>query len=236
MDNESYPIDESEKPFWLRPPWAVLFDLIKLQRVRPWDVNLSYLLTTLTGEMKRKGYIDFPAAGIALFSSATIYRMKSELILQLQEAPTPINERPIEVIPPPIKLPFRYEYMSTTVDNLIQALDEALKSESFVDLHPGLIPLTPVPSLVQEVDEFMVDIENKIEKMYQNISKIGEEVVALSKLTAGLKRLEAIRVFILVLFLACRGKIQLWQDENFGEIYMSITRYDQDGNESRVKA
>ena len=236
MAKENYAIEETEKPFWLRPPWAVLFDLIKLQRVRPWDVNLSYLLTTLTGEMKRKGYIDFPAAGVALFSSATIYRMKSELILQLQEPPTSTNERPIEVIPPPIKLPFRYEYMSTTIDNLIQALDEALKSENFVDLHPGIIPLTPAPPLVQEVDEFMVDIENKIEKMYQNISQIREEVVPLSKLIARLKRLEAIRVFILILFLACRGKIQLWQDENFGEIYVSITRFDRDGNESRVKA
>jgi len=236
MDNESYPIEETEKPFWLRPPWAVLFDLIKLQRVRPWDVNLSYLVTTLTGGLKRKGYRDCPAAVVALFSSVSIYRMKSELILQLQEPPTPITERPIEIIPPPIKLPFRYEYMSTTVDNLIQALDEALKSENFEELHPGIIPLAPTPPFVQELDEFMVGIDNKIENMYQNISQIREEVVALSKLTAGLKRLEAIRVFILVLFLACRGKIQLWQDENFGEIYMSIIRHDQDGNEARVKA
>ncbi|MFH0897204.1 MAG: hypothetical protein V1850_04055, partial [Candidatus Bathyarchaeota archaeon] len=61
------------------------------------------------------------------------------------------------------------------------------------------------------------------------------EVIPLSKLTAGLKRLEAIRVFILVLFLACMSKIQLWQDEGFDEIYLSIRRSDQDGGESGVK-
>lgn len=235
MSSESSVIDQPEKPFWLRPPWAVLFDLIRLQRVRPWKVNLSNLLTTLIGEMRRKGYINFPAAGIALFSSATLYRMKSELILEFQEPPTPPSEKQVEFIPPPIQIPFRYEYTSTTVENLIQALEESLKNESFVKLHPRLIPITLAPPVVQEIDDFMVDIENKIEKMYQKISQFKNEVISLSKLTAGLKRLEAIRIFVLVLFLACRGKIQLWQDKNFGEIYISIIRGDPDGGEARAK-
>lgn len=227
-------ISQQEKPFWLRPPWAVLFDLIRLQRVRPWDVNLSYLLTTLLGEMKRGGYIDFTAAGIALLSSATIYRMKVELVLELQKPPLPPVERPVEFLPPPMQIPFRYEYTSTTVDNLINALEEALKNESFVELQPSLIPITPAPPLVQEIDEFMVDIEKKIENMYQNILKLGNEIISLSELTAGLKRLEAIRVFILVLFLACRDKIQLWQDEVSGEIYLSVKRSGPDVIEPRA--
>lgn len=228
MSNVSSATNELQKPFWLRPPWAVLFDLIRLQRVRPWDVNLSYLLTTLLGEMKRGSYLDFTAAGVALLSSATIYRMKAELILELQEPPTPPSEKPVEFLPPPIQLPFRYEYTSTTVDNLIHALEEALKNESLVELHPNLIPITPAPPVIQEIDEFMVDIEKKIDNLYQNISHFGNDIVPLSKLTTGLKRLEAIRVFLLVLFLACRSKIQLWQEENFGEIYLSIKRYDLD--------
>ena len=157
--------------------------------------------------------------------------------MELQEPPTPPPEKPVEFIPPPIQIPFRYEYTSTTVDNLIDALEEALKNESFVELHPGLTPLAPSSQpLVQEIDEFLVDIEKKIEKMYQNIVQLRDEVISLSKLIAGLRRLEAIRVFILVLYLASRGKIQLWQDENFGEIYLSITRHDRDGSEARVEA
>jgi len=226
LSSESYATNQPEKPFWLRPPWAVLFDLIRLQRVRPWDVDLSHLLTTLVGEMRRRGYIDFTASGIALLSSATIYRMKSELILELQEPPPPPSERPVEFIPPPIQLPFRYEYTTTTVDSLIKALEEALRDEILVELQPRLIPITPAPPVVQEIDGFMVDIENKIEDMYQNISRLGDGVIPFSKLTAGLKRLELIRVFLLVLFLACRGKIQLWQEEDFGEIYISLRRRD----------
>lgn len=233
MSSEKSTLSHTEKPFWLRPPWAVLFDLIKLQRVRPWDVNLSYLLTTLIGEMRRRGYIDFTASGVALLSSATIYRMKSELVLNLQEPPPPPIEKPVEFIPPPVQLPFRYEYTTTTVDSLIKALEEAMKEESFVELQPRLIPITPAPPIMQEVDEFMVDIENKIEDMYQRISQLGDEFIPFSKLITGLKRLESIRAFLLVLFLACRGKIQLWQEESSEEIYISVKRSDLDDRGSR---
>lgn len=213
-----------EKPFWLKPPWMILFDLMKLHRVRPWDVNLSYLLTTLIREMGKKGYIDFKASGIALLSSATIYRMKSELILELQEPPKPPVERPVEFLPPPIQLPYRYEYTSTTVDNLIEALEEALKSETFVEAQPKLVPITPAPPMIQELDQFMVEIEDRMDEIYQKILQFAREehVIPLSKLTSGLRKLEVIRTFILILFIACRGKIQLWQEEEFGEIYISL--------------
>lgn len=214
-----------EKPFWLKPPWMVLFDLMKLHRVRPWDVNLSYLLATLIGEIGKRGYIDFKASGIALLSSATIYRMKSELILELQEPPKPPVERPIEFLPPPIQLPYRYEYTSTTVDNLIEALEEALKTETFVEAQPKLVPITPAPPMIQEIDQFMIEIEDRMEEIYQKILQFtrDENVIPMSKLTLGLRRIEVIRTFILILFIACKGTIQLWQEEELGEIYISLS-------------
>lgn len=216
-------LESIEKPFWLRPPWAVLFDLIRLQKVRPWDINLNYLLTTLLGEMRSRGFVDFTASGIALLSSATIYRMKSELVLELQEPPKVLVERPIEFMPPPIQLPYRYEYTSTTIENMLKALEDALKSETIIQLQPKLTPITPAPPMLQEIDDFMVDIEEKIEEMFSRIKiKAIQGKIPLSNLDDGLSRLESVRVFILVLFIACKGQIQLWQDEEFGEIYISL--------------
>jgi segregation and condensation protein A len=213
-----------EKPFWLRPPLAVLFDLVKLQRIKPWSVNLSDLLTSLTNEIMQKGYIDFNASGVALLSSATIYRMKSELILELQEPPQIPDEPLPEFIPPSIQLPFRYEFTTTTVDSLVQALEEALQKEDSIEPPPRLTPLVPAAPLIQEVDEFLVDIESKIDEMYQQLAQIKNKVVALSELTIGAKKLEIIRIFLLLLFLACREKIRLWQDEDCGEIFVSLRR------------
>jgi segregation and condensation protein A len=216
-------LDSLEKPFWLKPPWAVLFDLIRLQKVRPWDVNLNYLLTTLLGEMRRRGFIDFTASGIALLSSATIFRMKSELVLELQEPPKPPVERPVEFMPPPIQLPFRYEYASTTIDNILKALQEALRSEAIMQIQPKLTPITPAPPMLQEIDDFMIDVDERIEDMFSRIAGLSiQGKIPLSDLDDGLSRLESIRVFILILFLANRGRILLWQDEEFGDIYVSL--------------
>ncbi len=154
--------DESQKPFWLRPPWTVLFDLIKLHRTRPWNIDLSYLLTTLIGEMKRVGHINFTASGIALLSSATIFRMKSELVLELQEPSKSLQEKPVELLPPPLQLPYRFDYTSTTIDHLIKVLEEALTDETFVGTPPKLIAITPAPPTIQKLDQFMIDIDKKI--------------------------------------------------------------------------
>jgi segregation and condensation protein A len=211
-----------EKPFWLRPPLAVLFDLVKLQRIKPWNVNLSYLLSALTREIMKKGQIDFNASGVALLSSATIYRMKSELILELQEPPQIPEETLTEFVPPSIPLPFRYEFTTTTVDNLVQALEDALQKESYIEPPPRLTPIVPAPPVIQEIDEFWIDIDNKIDGLYQQLAQNKNKIIALSELTNGAKKLEIIRIFLLLLFLACRGKILLWQDEDCGEIFVSL--------------
>jgi len=227
MSGENTNPGKLERPFWFRPPWAILFDLIRLQKVRPWDVKLSNLLNALIKEIRSKGSIDFPAAGIALFSSSTIYRRKTELILELQEPPTPPREKQAEFIPPPIQPPLRYEYTTTTIENLVEALEESLTNQSSIELQPRLVPEITVTPIIQEIDQFMIDIENKIEKMYQKISTFKNEIIPLSKLTCGLERLEVIRTLLLILFLACRDKIKLWQEKNFGEVFISILRCEQ---------
>ena len=76
-----------QKPFYFQPPWNILFELHRLQKILPWDVNISFLLTSFLDEMEKGGEIDFRASGMALDSSATIYLMKSKLLLKLEEPP-----------------------------------------------------------------------------------------------------------------------------------------------------
>jgi len=217
-------VEKAEKPFWLQPPWMILFDIIRLHKVKPWDVNLSHLLTTLLAEMRRRGYIDFTASGIALLSSATIYRMKTELILKM-EAPSQVQvPKPPEYLPPPIQLPFRYEYTSTTIEQLLDSLEETLKVEPAIMEKLKLQPITPLPPSLPELDQFMVEIEEQIERMHRKIVSMigGKKYLSFSEIATSLKRLEQVRAFIILLFLACRGKLQLWQEEEFGEIYISL--------------
>jgi segregation and condensation protein A len=219
-------VSEFERPFWVRSPWKVLFDLVKLHKVQPWNVDLSHILTTLIKEMGGKGYVDFSASGIALLSSAVIYRKKSEQILELQEPPKPPPEKVVEVLPPPIQLPYRFEYTSTTVKNLVNALEEILQEESYIESAPKPAPILPEPMILRELDDFMIDIENKIEDIYRTLLILAEKnpVIQFSQLVQRMIKHEVIRTFLVLLFLASRGRIQLWQDEEFGEIYISLSK------------
>jgi chromatin segregation and condensation protein Rec8/ScpA/Scc1 (kleisin family) len=212
------------KPFYLQPPWNILFELHKLEKVKPWHVNISLLLASFLDEMEKCGEVDFRASGVALDSSAFIYMMKSKLLLKLEEPPaTP--KLPPDIVPPPIFLPLRYELTSTTIEQLLDALDSVLKGEKLLPLKPRLEPVLPPPTdILPEIDRYLMEIESLMDALYGEILNLiaGSPVLGFARLAAGKNRLEAIRTFILLLFLAQSQKILLWQDEEFGEIFISV--------------
>jgi chromatin segregation and condensation protein Rec8/ScpA/Scc1 (kleisin family) len=213
-----------KKPFYLRPPWNILFDFHKLERLTPWHVNIAYLLTSFLEEMEKSGQIDFRASGVALDSSALIYLMKSKLLLKLEEPPPP--KVPQDFIPPPLFLPLRHELTSTTIRHLLEVLDDVLKSEGLVRFEKVVEEsVLPTPSeILPQLDLYLMEIEVQMEKLYASLVERvkGAGIIEFSTFTKGLSRLEAIRNFILLLFLAQNGKVNLWQDEETEEIYITI--------------
>lgn len=213
-----------KKPFYLRPPWNILFEFHKLEKLTPWNINIAYLLTTFLEEMERTGQVDFRASGVALDSSALIYLMKSKLLLKLEEPPPPKVQQ--EFLPPPLFLPLRHELTSTTIKNLLEVLDEVLKTEKLVRLEKTVTePILPTPSeILPQIDLYLMEIELQMEKLYASLLRRvkGTGIIEFSTLIKGMERLESIRTFILLLFLAQKGKISLWQDEESQEIYIGV--------------
>ncbi len=211
-----------EKPFYFQPPLSILFEIHKLEKILPWEVNISYLLTIFLEEMEQEGKVDFRASGVALESSSTIYLRKTKLLLKLEEPLAPPKTLP-EFIPPPMFLPLRYELSSTTIDNLLNVLDEVLKGES---LRPPKTeePLLPTPEIIPPVDMMLLQIEDHMKRLYDQLCQLAGsgELISFSKIVAGLEKLEAVKTFIILLFLAQRGKIGLWQEEQIEELYITV--------------
>jgi len=212
-----------EKPFYFQPPWNILFELHRLQKIMPWDVNISFLLGSFLEEMEKRGEIDFRASGVALDSSTTIYLMKSKLLLELEE-PLPSPKAPPDFLPPPLFLPLRYELSSTTIHHLLNVLDEVLSGEHLVPSEPRLEPLLPTPEVLPPVDLYLMEIEERMENLYNLLCQLASEakLIVFSKVVAGLEKLEAVKTFIILLFLAQRGKVSLWQEEDFGGLYITV--------------
>jgi chromatin segregation and condensation protein Rec8/ScpA/Scc1 (kleisin family) len=214
-----------EKPFFFTPPWNILFELHRLANLRPWEISIAFLLTTFLAEMEKRGEIDFRASGVALDSSATIFLMKSKLLLKLEEPPAP-PRMPLDTIPPPLFLPVRYELSSTTVQELLKVLDDVLKGESLFALKPRTTPILPEPpDILPPLDLYLMEIEKQMDRLLQTLRKfaVKEQVALFSKIVDGLSKLEAIKTFIVLLFLAQKGDVSLWQDENLVEIYIMLS-------------
>lgn len=212
-----------EEAYWLKAPYAVLFDLIHLHRVKPWDVNLAILLDELLREMRGRGFIDFSVSGTALLSSAILLRMKSELILKMEEPPKPPVERPMDFVPPPLAFPLRYESTTTSVEEVIRGLLEVLTAERM--LPPNAQTILRTPEVFEQVDDFLVNIEENIRAfLVRLLAKAGPTRKKLSflALLGDGNPLEAIRMFIMLLFLAMDGKVGLIQPFEFGDIEIEL--------------
>jgi len=213
---------ELEKPFWIRPPYIILFDLLHLHRVRPWDVNITFLLNSFLSEMKKHGYIDFSVSGTALLSSSIIHRLKSELILEMEEPPKPPQVKPTEYMPPPLPMPLRYEYTSTSIAQIMNALEEVLSSKRLEYVEQKSI-LQAVP-VIEQLDEFLTNIEDHLKEFYCLLTDLSKKIesIPFTRLVEGLSISEVVRRFIMLLFLASDGKINLLQEEELGEIVISV--------------
>jgi chromatin segregation and condensation protein Rec8/ScpA/Scc1 (kleisin family) len=212
-----------KKPFYLKPPWNILFEFHKLEKLNPWSINIAHLLTTFMEEMEKTGYIDFRASGTALDSSALIYLMKSKLLLRLQEPPqTPKLLQ--DFVPPPLLPPLRHELTATTIRHLLEVLDDVLKKEMLLKPSKTQIELISQPLEILPQATHLFEIELQMERLYEKLCKAvkGAGIVQFSNLIKGMARLEAIRTFILLLFLAQNGKVSLWQDEETEEIYITV--------------
>jgi chromatin segregation and condensation protein Rec8/ScpA/Scc1 (kleisin family) len=212
-----------EKPFYFRPPLSILFEIHRLEKVMPWDVNISFLLNTFLEEMEQRGEVDFRASGVALESSSTIYLMKTKLLMKLEEPPPPPKTAP-DFIPPPMFLPLRYELSSTTLDNLLDVLDEVLRGER-IRPPPMPQPVLPTPEIIPPLDMYLLEIEEHMKIVYSQLCQLAGkgELLGFSKFVAGLEKIEAVKMFIILLFLAQRGKIGLWYEEETEELYITVT-------------
>jgi len=214
-----------QKPYYLRQPWDILFRENKLERVSPWNVNLVLLLTSLLKEMEEEG-IDFRLAGTAIQSSVLIYLKKAEMLLKMEELPNPDEDKEQVYLPPALPMPFRFEHTTTTVNDLIEALERALTERS-QSVKPNLptLPL-PIPDFL-DAEDYLLEIESRSDALYEEIlwRSRATGVVRLTELVYGQDFLEIVRIFMMLLFLAQRLKVNLTQSEE--EIDVDITIIDE---------
>lgn len=212
---------KKKKPYYLREPWEILFKDRKMEKLSPWSIDLVYLLTTLLEEMNKVG-IDFRIAGTAINSSVIIYQKKAELLLKLDEPPKTPEAKPDVYVPPPLNLPFRFEFTTTSVTDLITALERALTDERKKANLPRtpVLPI-PIPDFM-DMEAYLLEVEERAENLYNRLVEMGGGPFSFWDIAENRNLLEVVRVFMMLLFLAQGNKIDLEQDEEEREIKIRV--------------
>ena len=229
-------MSSEKKPFWLKPPWQVLFDLARLSKVRPWDLNIATLLSSFLKEMKQMGYVDFNASGTALLSSSIVLRLQSERIFEAEmEEEKKGFERIFDYVPPPLQLPFRFELTVTGLEDILAVLDEVLKAEKAGALVKVKRVEPPPGDLFTEYDKMVLQWEQQLETFYDKLkASIPEGEILFSKLAGGLPWKEIVKIFLMLIFMASKGLVELYQAEEFSDIKIVLKSKAVEG-ESRLE-
>ena len=207
------------------PPLNLLFNTALLGKQNVWEINISTLLELLLKIINSSGKKDLRICGIAAWSSTLIYRLKVESIFQLEKLSlekknfTSSTEKEIPVLKL-IDFPFR---LSSTypisLEDLLNVLENIISS-----LHNpnpkrrNLVQLEPIE--IFDFDQYLVKFEKILEEKEAFImhSLTVTESILFSKFIDKLDRLEVARIFIALLHLAMKGKIDIVQIDDSSDI------------------
>ena len=200
------------------PPLNLLFNTSLLGKRNVWEINISTLLELLLKIINSSEKKDLRICGIAAWSSTLIYRLKVESIFQLEKlsmekktfATSTEKEIPLlKLIDFPFRLsstyPVSLEDLLNVLENIISSLNNPnSKRRTLEDLEPIEI---------FDFDHYLVKFEKILEEKQEFImhSLRLTETILFSKLIEKLDRLEVARIFIALLHLAMKGKIDIIQ-------------------------
>jgi segregation and condensation protein A len=207
---------DDDSPFWATPPYILLTDVLQLDKVEPWNVDVGKLVGGFLDEMKRLGDIDFRISGNALYSASVIFMRKTRELVELGFLSPEEDGDDDELVIPLIRPPFRLTNRRVTLEELLVAMDHVLSKGPRRRSTPTKRRYsTKADPLTFQMNIDQANIEETIADVYEDlcrIMKVGDVAKFIDVLMNNTRR-EIVRVFFSLLFLFGRAYIDLWMDE-----------------------
>ncbi|MHA2423288.1 MAG: hypothetical protein ACXAEF_00740 [Candidatus Thorarchaeota archaeon] len=203
-------------PFWATPPFILLTDVLQLDKVEPWNVDVGKLVGAFLREMKRIGEIDFRVSGNALYSASVIFMKKTRELVELGILPPDTDDDDDDFEIPMIHPPFRLTNRRVTLQELLVAMDRVLskgvRRRSSPTRRKTRARVDPL-SFTMEINR--ANVEENIAEVLADLRKMMKinEIVKFRDILLNNTRKEIVRVFFAVLHLFARTYIDIWEDE-----------------------
>ncbi len=217
---------------------TILYDLIKTEEMNPWDIDISLLSRKYLETVKKLQEMNFSVSGKVILASAIMLRMKSQKLLEEdivrfesifnpieeefipegldQESLDALEKNKIVVIP---KMP-QPRRRKVSLNDLIFALQKALRVDQRRVIRKEYaldVPLVVPPEKRANINDLIDNIYNKIVNVFKTEKKLTFE-----RLVQSDRREDKIATFVPLLHLDHQRRIDLMQDEHFGEIEIKV--------------
>jgi len=221
-----------------QPTWKeMLLDLVIKEHLDPWNIDIGVIATKYLERIRSMQMLDLHIPANLILAASILLRFKSDA-LKLEEEVQEVepemfigeDQKPVEIpmltlrtrIPPKRKV---------TLDELVQALEEVFEEQK---RREELRKRPAIPEkIVLALPEF--NIEQQTEEVYKRIKETADSE-GLATFSSILKDDSAQgKVFTLLplLFLAQAGKINIFQEKFFGEIFIQLLREGETPSEKR---
>ncbi|AEH23830.1 segregation and condensation protein A [Pyrococcus yayanosii] len=202
-------------------PIDILLQLVQMGKVDPWNIDIVDLTEKYIQRLKEMQELDLRVSARAILAASILVRMKSEALLREDEEEKEPEEERIRVEVDPLVPPLRRVERYYTLEDLIEALMDAL--EEAERRKPKKKKKVEIEEEIFVVDDFRVDIEKHVNRLYEIVKKLYEETgkpILFWDLVFDPSPKVIARTFLYLLFLANMGKVELVQEEPFGDIYI----------------
>ncbi len=212
------------------PAWkTIIIGLVKKERMDPWNIDVCALADKYLKKISLLEKQDLRVPANAILASAILLKLKARTLKissieeEKEEAVREISPEEIarmESILPDLKSTYRVKQGAVSLDSLVSQIDGILsktreRAEKKRELEmPNFALPMETPNIEEKMDEVYSLIEQKAD---------SQGMVLFSQLVKeDSKPGNIVGTFIPVLFLMNNGRIVAWQDEFFGEVFISL--------------
>lgn len=197
----------------------MLMSLVFAREVDPWNINIVELTGKYLEQIQRAEELDLRLSGKTYLVAAILLRMQSESFFVEEEEEEEEEIEELDFEPSPILPPLRRKSGKITLPELLNALLVVLEEREKKKKKP---PKPPEHHVVK-VDVYRVNIKKYVEELYIRIKMISEgDIITFSQLLIDKSPIFIARTFLYLLFLEMNQRVEIWQETEFGEIYIKV--------------
>lgn len=220
---------------------TMLYESVRTEQMDPWDIDVSILAQRFLDMLKKLKGMDLRVPGKVLLAAAILLKLKSKKLVDvelaeldrliagteelteeefyegLEEQPKPLETGLYSLIPRVPQLRKR----KVSIYDLVDALQKALEVKKRRVEHS-------IPAADIEIPEKKADVSRVIKDIYSNILKFFTinrgKSLTFNQLIPSKSREDQVYTFIPLLHLTNQRKIDLNQQEHFGEIEILLRK------------